>query len=131
MRQLVANAVAAVSPAPKYAVPDVAALGPVPNTRQAIEAYLDRLGQVSRAMQVVQDAYSGALAERDAQLALVAALRVKADALGFGADADLVALTAQAERLLRRRPAPLAVTRQLLPAAQAMLDWLAEGGGPR
>ena len=131
LRQLVANAVAAVSPAPKYAVPDVAALGPVPNTRQAIEAYLDRLGQVSRAMQVVQDAYSGALAERDAQLALVAALRVKADALGFGADADLVALTAQAERLLRRRPAPLAVTRQLLPAAQAMLDWLAEGGGPR
>lgn len=128
LRQLVANTIAAVSPAPKYAVPDVAALGPVPNTRQAIDAYLERLGQVSRAMQVVQDAYSGALAEREAQLALVAALRVKAEALGFGTDADLTALTAQSERLLQRRPAPLAVTRQLLPAAQAMLDWLAEGG---
>lgn len=128
LRQLVANAVAQVSPAPKYAVPDVAALGPVPNTRAEIDAYLARLTQVSRAMQVVQDAYSGALAERDAQLALVGALRAKADALGFAADPDFTALTDQAEQLLQRRPAPMGVIRQLLPAAQAMLDWLAEGG---
>ena len=33
--------IAAVSPAPKYAVPDVAALGPLPNTRQAIDALPD------------------------------------------------------------------------------------------
>jgi len=127
LRQLVANTVAAVSPAPKYAVPDVAALGPVPNTRAAIDAHLARMDQVGRAMQVVQDAYSGALAERDAQLALAAALRVKAEALGHGRDPDLVALIDAADRLLRRRPAPIAVVRQLLPAAQAMLDWLAEG----
>ncbi len=127
LSQLVANTVARVSPAPKYAVPGVAALGPVPNTRKEIDAYLGRLTQVSRAMQVVQDAYSGALAERDAQVALVSALRAKADALGFGADLDFNALIDQAERLLQRRPAPMAVIRQLLPAAQAMLDWLAEG----
>ena len=127
LRQLVANTVAAVSPAPKYAVPDVAALGPVPNTRAAIDAHLARMDQVGRAMQVVQDAYSGALAERDAQLALAAALRVKAEALGHGRDPDLVALIDAADRLLRRRPAPITVVRQLLPAAQAMLDWLAEG----
>ncbi len=128
LRQLVANTVAQVSPAPKYAVPDVAALGPVPNTRKEIDAYLTRLTQVSRAMQVVQDAYSGALAERDAQAALVSALRTKAGALGFATDPDFAALTDQAERLLQRRPAPMGVIRQLVPAAQAMLDWLAEGG---
>lgn len=128
LRQLVANTVAAVSPAPKYAVPDVAALGPLPNTRQAIDAYLDKLSQVSRAMQVVQDAYSGALAERDAQVGLVSALRAKAAALGFGADDDFTALVDRADALLQRRPAPMAVVRQLVPAAQAMLDWLAQGG---
>lgn len=127
LRQLVGNAVAAVSPAPKYAVPDVAALGPVPNTRAAIDTYLGRLEQVSRAMQVVQDAYSGALTERDALAALVPALRAKAEALGHAGDPDFAALTATAERLLARRPAPVAVVRQVLPAAQALLDALAEG----
>jgi hypothetical protein len=79
-------------------------------------------------MQVVQDAYSGALAERDAQVGLVSALRAKAAALGFGADDDFTALVDRADALLQRRPAPMAVVRQLVPAAQAMLDWLAEGG---
>ncbi len=79
-------------------------------------------------MQVVQDAYSAALTERDALAALVPALRVKAEALGQASDPDFVVLTETAERLLARRPAPMAVVRQLLPAAQAMLDWLAEGG---
>lgn len=129
LRQLVAKAVAEVTPAPKYAVPDVAALGPVPNTRAAIDAHLARLGQVSRALQVVQDAYSGVLAERDAQASLVEALSVKANALGHGDDPDFVALINTARRLLARRPAPLAVIRQLLPAAQALLDALGEAGG--
>lgn len=128
LRQLVGNAVAAVSPAPKYAVPDVAALGPVPNTRAAIDSYLGRLEQVGRAMQVVQDAYSGALAERDALAALIPPLRAKAEALGHADDPDFVALTQAAERLLARRPTPMAVVRQVLPAAQALLDALAEGG---
>lgn len=129
LRQLVAKAVAEVTPAPKYAVPDVAALGPVPNTRAAIDAHLARLGQVSRALQVVQDAYAGVLAERDAQASLLEALSVKANALGHGDDPDFVALVDSARRLLARRPAPLAVVRQLLPAAQALLDALGEAGG--
>lgn len=125
-RQLVAKAVAEVTPAPNYAVPDVAALGPVPNTRAAIDAHLARLGQVGKALQVVQEAYSGVLAERDAQTALVGALRVKAQALGHAGDPDFAALMDTTGRLLARRPAPLAVVRQLLPAAQALLDALAE-----
>ncbi|MCW3157465.1 hypothetical protein [Micropruina sonneratiae] len=125
-RQLVAKTVAEVTPAPKYAVPDVAALGPVPNTRAAIDKHLARLGQVGKALQVVQEAYSGVLAERDAQTALVGALRVKAQALGHAGDPDFAALMDITGRLLARRPAPLAVVRQLLPAAQALLDALAE-----
>ncbi|MDO5499052.1 MAG: hypothetical protein Q4F67_05145, partial [Propionibacteriaceae bacterium] len=52
MRQLVAQCIRRVVPAPRYAVPDPDALGPVPNTRTELEDYLDRLHRVSRAMQV-------------------------------------------------------------------------------
>lgn len=128
LRQLVANTVAAVSPAPKYAVPEVSALGPVPNTRQALDAHLARLDQVGRAMQVVQDAYSAALADVAAQRALIEPLRAKAQALGHGDDADLGALIGVAEHLLARQPVPVDVVRQSLAAAVTMLDWLAEGG---
>ena len=47
-------------------------------------------------------------------------LRIEANAVA--------ALVDRADALLQRRPAPMAVVRQLVPAAQAMLDWLAEGG---
>lgn len=130
LRQLVDKALAAVSPAPKYAVPDVAALGPMPNTRTGLDAYVAKLAQVSKAMQVVQEAYGHALAERDQLLALVDALTAKAAALGHADDADFTELTELARRLLGRAPAPIVVVRQVVAAAQAQLDWLsnAEGG---
>ena len=53
------------TPAPRFAVPDVAALGAVPHEPAAVDAYLVRLDAVGRAMTLAQDAYAGALAERD------------------------------------------------------------------
>ncbi|HJV14393.1 MAG TPA: hypothetical protein VJ625_10920, partial [Propionibacteriaceae bacterium] len=61
LRGIVEECVRRVDPAPRYAVPDTAALGPVPNTRTELETYLRRLDQVSRAMTIAQTAYAKAL----------------------------------------------------------------------
>ncbi|HEU5483854.1 MAG TPA: hypothetical protein VFU98_03030, partial [Microlunatus sp.] len=60
LRTLAAECVATVDPAPRYAVPDVAALGPVPNTLEALTEYRRRLGLVDRALTVAGEAYGAA-----------------------------------------------------------------------
>lgn len=126
LRTLVERTLATVSPAPKYAVPDVAALGPIPNTRAGLDAFVARLGQVERAMQVVQDAYSQALAERDQLVTLLEALGAKASALGRGDDEAFTQLVGLARAFLTRAPAPLPSARLLVSAAQAHLGWLTD-----
>ena len=65
LRELVEECVRTVDPAPRYAVPDVELLGPVPNTAAQLEIYLRRLDQVGRAMSHAQDAYRQAIAEHE------------------------------------------------------------------
>jgi hypothetical protein len=65
IRDLAAQCVATVHPAPKLAVPDVDALGPVPTTSSEVDAYLARLATVSRAMNLAHAAYSSAMDERE------------------------------------------------------------------
>ncbi len=62
LAQLAATCVRTVDPAPRYAVPDVSALGPVPVTAAEISAYRLRLDRVSSALTLAQDRYSAALA---------------------------------------------------------------------
>ncbi|MEP7369273.1 MAG: hypothetical protein ABI662_06440, partial [Dermatophilaceae bacterium] len=64
IRDLAARCVAAVTPAPRLAVPDVAALGPVPQSTAEVGAYLTRLATVSRALNLAHAAYATALDER-------------------------------------------------------------------
>lgn len=124
IQQLVSRAVATVWPTPRYAVPDPAALGPVPNTKDALVAYLDRLAQVDRALQVVQQAYAGALAEREKELALLAALEAKASSLGASENPHLVSIAELARRHFDHRPTILGVVQHLVAAYGAHLDWL-------
>jgi len=49
---------------PRLAVPDVSRLGPVPEQREALDAYVARLDAVRRALDAAQDAYSSPLRER-------------------------------------------------------------------
>lgn len=128
LTRLVGATIATVSPAPKYAVPDLAALGPIPNTRPALEAYLARLEQVGRAMQLVQDAYGSALAEHDQVAGLLQVLGVKADTLGLAEDRELADLLGLITRVLARKPAPMPVVRQLVAAVQTQIDWLSADG---
>ena len=121
LRKLAETCVATVDPAPRYAVPDVAALGPVPVTPDEIGPYIERLGRVSQALEVAQHAYSDALDEHTQLVALLDAYAAKARASGVDQSPDLVASERSARELLARRPTPIAVAQQLVTTYQTWL----------
>ncbi|WP_245155086.1 hypothetical protein [Nocardioides sp. 1609] len=124
---LAATCVATVDPAPRFAVPDVDALGPVPNTADALTPYLDRLDRVGQAMAYAHERYAAALAEHTDLAALLDAYVAKARASAVAGDADLAASERQARDVLARRPAPMAVCRQLVSTYQSWLTALTSG----
>ncbi|CAN5412602.1 hypothetical protein BH11ACT8_BH11ACT8_26150 [soil metagenome] len=125
LREVARTCVATVDPAPRYAVPDVEALGPVPNTPEAIGPYLDRLGRVGQALTMAQQAYTAALAEHTDLLGLLDSYVAKARALGLAAGDDLAASEVRAREVLARQPAPMVVCRQLVTTYQTWLNSLA------
>ncbi|WP_395694337.1 hypothetical protein [Nocardioides sp.] len=128
LRRLAEICVRTVDPSPRYAVPDVAALGPVPNTPERLQPYLDRLGRVAEALAVAQQAYADALAERTQLADLLDAYVAKARAVGVADRPDLRESERQARDVLARSPAPMAVCRQLVGTYQAWLTQLASAG---
>lgn len=122
--ELARACVAGVDPAPRYAVPDVDALGPVPNAPEAIGPYLERLGRVGQAMTMAYDAYTLALAEHTDLVGLLDGYVAKARALGLEGRDDLAASERRAREVLARTPAPLAVCRQLVTTYQTWLTQL-------
>ena len=124
LAQLAATCVRTVDPAPRYAVPDVSALGPVPVTAAEISAYRLRLDRVSSALTLAQDRYSAALAQRTELVDLLDGYVAKARALGVAGNADLVTSERQARDVLDREPTPLAVARQLVTTYQTWLEQL-------
>ena len=125
LTEIVAQAVATVTPAPKYAVPNVDALGPVPSSASQLDGYLGRLGSVSKAMQVVQDTYSQALDDRTALANRLTQEVSTAQQAGVAADADVAALARVVESFLARRPTPTQVVASLLDAYAAASRMLA------
>lgn len=121
LAHLAEQCVATVDPAPHYAVPDVDALGPVPNTPETISTYLDKLDRVGRAMTLAQDKYAAALTEHTQLVELLDAYVAKARALGLADRTDLAESEKQARDVLGRRPAPMAVCRQLVTTYQTWL----------
>jgi hypothetical protein len=143
LRDLAARCVAQVDPAPRLAVPNVAALGPVPTEPAAVDAYLVRLDAVGRAMTMAQDAYASALSERDELRLTLGAYAAKAadrrsSTRSEQADADLAELRRRAGEALDREPADLVRGRALVAAYMAYLSSAREkphqprpdGGGP-
>jgi hypothetical protein len=122
LRGIVQDCVGRVDPAPRYAVPDTAALGPVPNTREKLENYLRRLDQVSRAMTIAQTAYAKALqdhAELDSRLEVY---RAKAEATGVAEVADVAQAYELARHALDERPSRTALAEQLVAVYQTYLQ---------
>ena len=120
-------------PAPRFAVPDVSALGPVPTDPDAVDAYLVRLDAVGRALTIAQDAYASALAERDELRARLEAYAAKATLAASGPAqalrADLDDLARRVRETLDAAPADLVRARALMAAYQAYLGALPTRGG--
>ena len=123
LQQLAARCVEAVDPAPKYAVPDVAALGPVPDSPRDLDAFRSRLGRVGEAMNLAHASYAAALGAHDDLVARLDALRLKASSLGLADERDLAAAEAGAREVLGRRPCPVEVGAALVDAYEAWVDW--------
>ncbi|MEP7034037.1 MAG: hypothetical protein ABI934_00530 [Actinomycetota bacterium] len=131
IRDLAARCVAAVTPAPRLAVPDVAALGPVPQSTAEVGAYLTRLATVSRALNLAHAAYATALDERDELSGRLEAYAIKATRAAAyrtasgkttgGPDDDLDELFRRAQEVLRSQPTDMARARALVAAHQAYL----------
>lgn len=122
LERLAQLCVATVNPAPRNAVPDVGALGPIPNTAEAIGGYVQRLDRVSEALTFAQHKYADALAEHTDLVSLLDGYAAKAGALGLRSNPDLEASEASAREVLDRRPAPMIVCRQLVTTYQTWLD---------
>ncbi len=123
IRLLEAQCVAAVTPAPRLAIPDVTALGAVPTDPDALERYLHRLDAVSRALTAAQKAYADALAEREELRGLTGAYQAqaRASALPVAGRPDLDDLGSRLDACLAGAPADLGRARALLAAYQAYL----------
>jgi hypothetical protein len=122
LQQLAARCVEAVDPAPKYAVPDVEALGPVPDSPRDLDAYRTRLARVADAMNLAHSSYAAALAVHDDLVARLDALALKASAQGLSGGRDLTGAEAIARDVLARRPCPVTVATAVVDAYAAWLD---------
>jgi hypothetical protein len=121
VRELAARCVAQVRPAPRFAVPEVAVLGEVPQGRAGLDAFLHRLGDVVRAMDVVERAYAAPLARRDELSGLFDAYRVRAHATGRDADPQVVAAGTAAHDLLHAVPCDLPAAAAAVTAYQDLV----------
>ncbi|MFZ0530140.1 MAG: hypothetical protein WAL91_06345 [Propionicimonas sp.] len=125
---LAAKVSAAVSPGPSVVVPELAALGPLPNTAGALATFTAALTGYERELDQAHTGLTRALAEADAVGALLPALRAKAAARGWADHPEVAELDRLIERRLSERPVPRPVVEQLLGAYSAQLDLLDRGG---
>jgi hypothetical protein len=100
-----------IAGAPRLAVPDPQALGPVPADRPQLDAFLARLGAVVRAMDVAEAAYAGPLAERDELAARLDGYRVMAARSGRSTEPRVGAAADAALAAVRTVPCDVAIAR--------------------
>jgi hypothetical protein len=122
LHSIVEECLRRVDPAPRYAVPDSGALGPVPNTRDELEAYLRRLDQVSRAMTIAQTAYAKALHDHEELRSRLEAYRAKAVATGVAEVPDVALAYQLARNALDARPSRMVLAEQLVTVYQTYLQ---------
>jgi len=122
LHRIVEECIRRVDPAPRYAVPDIAALGEMPNTRDELEDYLRRLDQVSRAMTLAQTAYTKALEEHQELDSRLEAYRAKAMATGVAEVPDVAQAYQLARNALDDTPSRMVLARQLVSVYQTYLQ---------
>jgi hypothetical protein len=127
--ELAARCTDKIAGAPRLAVPDPTTLGPVPEDRQQLDAYVERLGLVRTALDTVEAAYGAPLNEREDLRGVVKAFQAKAMAARVVEQADLLAAWQQVRATLWVAPCDLAASR-LAVANYAALVRSATGSSP-
>jgi len=122
LHRIVEECIRRVDPAPRYAVPDIAALGEMPNIRDELEDYLRRLDQVSRAMTLAQTAYTKALEDHQELGSRLEAYRAKAMATGVAEVPDVAQAYQLARNALDDTPSRMVLARQLVSVYQTYLQ---------
>lgn len=124
VRSLAQRVLDSVRPAPRLGIPDVTALGDVPEEDDAVEAYVVNLERVGRALDQAHATYSAALAEY-ADLA-DRAERLAKTLAGCGAptSVDLAGMLTAAKESLHTRPADVQRASALIAAQEAYLGQL-------
>jgi hypothetical protein len=122
MGPVVDACVAAVSPAPVLGVPRVEALGPVPDDAAAVDAYLERLADVGRALDRVEQAYRAPVAELADLRALLDAYGAKASATGLDARPEVSGMYRLAADVVGAAPTDLDRARAAVAAFRTLLD---------
>jgi hypothetical protein len=114
--------VAQVRPAPVLGIPQVEALGPVPEAAAAVDAYLARLDAVERALTRADEAYRAPVAELADLRGLLAASSAQAAARGRDRYREVAALAQHAGEVLAASPVDLPRARAVVAAFRLLLE---------
>lgn len=121
---LVDRVVAQLPNPPKYAVPDVTALGPLPTEAAELDAYERRLQQVAKAMDIIDRAYAEAV--RGAQIRGNELIMLRSEVAQSGnSDQRLARLLQAAEEMAELSPPPTEAITALVDACRHYANWLA------
>jgi hypothetical protein len=121
LRELADRCVHRITIAPRLAVPEPEALGPVPADRAGVDAYLARLSDVVRAMDIVERTYSVPLEELEELKGRFDAYRVMAARTGRDSDRQVAAAGQLARSALHAVPCDLDSARVLVSQYQALI----------
>ncbi|HKX66107.1 MAG TPA: hypothetical protein VJN29_02695 [Intrasporangium sp.] len=128
IRALERQCLEAVTPAPHLAIPNVRALGPVPQGAKDVTAYRQRLDRVARALDLAHETYAAALAERDEVVGLAGAVaamleaRLSAQRLDEDVRSDVDGLRSRLDAVLAQTPMPTTRARALAAAYQSYVE---------
>lgn len=128
VRSLAEKALNTINPAPRLGIPDVAALGEVPQDPAELSTYVTNLERVGRALDQAHSTYAAALAEY-ADLA-DRAERLADTLAGCGAptSVDLAGMLTAAKESLHTQPADIRRAAALVAAQEAYLGQLRTDG---
>jgi hypothetical protein len=119
---------AAIWPMPSVDQGQLAALGPIPNTADAIKQYLADLATATASLSQTRTALGDLLAQRDNAARAWAARKTRSTQMGHGDDPVLAGLAALIDARIAAVPMVLPTVRALLAAFDAELDYLSKGG---
>jgi len=116
---------------PKLAIPDVSKLGPVPQSRAALDSWIARLALVNRAFEAVEDAYAGQLRERAELRYRLSGYHAKAESSGRSASPTVAAGYLEAKEAVDATPCDLRLARFYVEQYQFLTRDLPPASSPR